>query len=88
LTVNCRHATVVAVVEDSSPAQIAARIRGHREAAGLSQQVLATRAGIAIRTLSRAEAGETLTVPTLAAIAAALDVSLADLVADPQRKAS
>lgn len=45
----------------------------------MSQQVLATRAGIALRTLSRIESGEDMTVGTLSAVAVALDLSIPDL---------
>ena len=57
-----------------------------REAAGLTQQVLATQAGLSIRTLSRIEDGEDTKVSTLAAIADVLGIPVADLI--PERQAS
>lgn len=62
-------------------------VREAREAAGLTQQALASRAEIALRTLARIEAGEDCTVRTLARIALALGVPLASLV-DPGEVAS
>jgi transcriptional regulator with XRE-family HTH domain len=59
-------------------------VRREREIAGLSQQVLATKAGISLRTLSRIEAGEDCTVSTLEALAGALDLSPAALLAEPE----
>lgn len=50
----------------------------------LSQQVLATRAGIALRTLSRIESGEDMNTATLSALAGALGLSIADLLAEQE----
>lgn len=63
-------------------------VRTARESAGLTQQALSTKAGIAMRTLARIEAGEDCTISTLARIASALDVPLADLVTEPTEAAS
>lgn len=52
-----------------------------RTAAGLSQQVLATRAGVAQRTLARIEQGEDARLSTLDRIAAVLGLTTADLLA-------
>lgn len=49
---------------------------------GLTQQTLAVKADLAVRTLSRIEAGEDCTVGTLTRIAAALDVTLSELVGE------
>lgn len=59
------------------------RVRVARTAAGLTQQTLATKAGIATKTLSRIEGGEDVRLGTLTAIAVALDMTVADLLADP-----
>lgn len=59
------------------------RVRSAREAAGLSREALAARAGVALRTLARIELGEDMRLGTLTSIARALDVSVVDLVADP-----
>lgn len=59
-------------------------VRAARESAGLSQQALATRAGVAIRTLSRVEAGEDVRLATLAAIASALGTTAAALLTPEQ----
>lgn len=61
----------------------ASRIRSERERAALSQQVLATRAGISLSTLSRIEQGDDVKYSTLEAIANVLGVSVADLVSAP-----
>lgn len=66
----------------------ATRVRAQREAAGLTQQTLATRAQISLRTLSRIEGGEDCTVSTLARIAKALDIPLGQLVDEPSEAAS
>lgn len=59
---------------------IGTAVRAKRTAAEMSQQTLATKAGISLRTLSRIEAGEDCTVSTLAALAAALGMTTADLL--------
>lgn len=56
------------------------RIKAEREKAGLSQQVLATRAGIGMRTLARIEAGEDVRYSTLVALATALGLEVSVLV--------
>jgi transcriptional regulator with XRE-family HTH domain len=55
-------------------------VKAEREAAGLTQQALATTAGISMRTLARIEAGEDCNVSTLAALADALDIPVARLI--------
>lgn len=59
---------------------IGGNVREARQQAGLTQQTLAERAGLALKTLSRIENGEDMNLSTLAAIAAALDVTLGELV--------
>lgn len=63
-------------------------VREARERAGLTQQALAHRAGISLRTLARIEAGADCNVGTLARIASALDVPPATLLAEPAEAAS
>jgi transcriptional regulator with XRE-family HTH domain len=66
-------------------------VRAARQRAGLTQQDLAVRAGLAIRTVARIEAGEGSGEPylsTLTAIADALGVPVIDLVGDPAQRAS
>jgi len=64
-------------VEDLS---IGGTIRTARQRAGITQQALAERAGLALKTLSRIENGEDMNLSTLTAIAAALDIPLGELV--------
>lgn len=66
-----------------TPAQFGALVRRARENAGKTQQSLAEQAGISLRTLSRIESGEDTLVGTLSAIAAALDMPVADLLPKP-----
>jgi transcriptional regulator with XRE-family HTH domain len=73
---------MLAEVEVHPAGTIPNRVREHREAAGLTQQVLATRAGLAIRTIARIEDGEDTKLGTLRAIAQVLDLELADLLLD------
>lgn len=54
-------------------------MRQRREALGLSQIRLAVKAGVAVRTLVRIEQGEDTNVGTLAKVADALEVRIADL---------
>jgi transcriptional regulator with XRE-family HTH domain len=61
---------------------IGERVRALRSERGLSQQALATNAGIAIRTLVRVESGEDFTFSTLQQIAAALAISVGELIGD------
>ncbi len=64
-------------------ARIGSRIRDARSARELTQATLAERVGIEPLTLTRYEGGSRgPSLTTLAAIANALDVSMADLVAD------
>lgn len=62
---------------------LAERLRTLREAQGLSQQVLATRAGISIPRLGSAERFDAATTETLTLLARALKVSVDDLVGRP-----
>lgn len=62
------------------PSSIADRVRDARQAAGLTQQDLASRAGVALRTLNHIESGKEPRIPTLRAIARVLDVPLTELV--------
>lgn len=57
------------------------RIKAARTQAGMTQQTLAHNAGLAIGTVARVERGEDMAVSTLAAIATALGITLAELVA-------
>ena len=69
------HAVVRRLIEGRSP------IRVWREHRGLTQQVLAARAGIAKAYLSQLESGKrTGSSKVLAALAAALDVAMEDLL--------
>lgn len=68
-------------MQDFAYAKTGDLVRQCRESAGLSQQVLATKAGVALRTLARIEAGEDMRLGTLVAIADALGVPATDLVA-------
>ena len=70
----------LAHVQIPTHAEPGGSVRAAREAAGLSQQTLATRAGIALRTLVRVEQGEDTKVGTLIAIANALGTTAADLL--------
>ncbi|MCB2410111.1 helix-turn-helix domain-containing protein [Hymenobacter lucidus] len=66
----------------------AARINAIRKSKGLSQEVLAERSGVSLRTIQRVEQGET--VPrghTLHALAAALEVPLEQFRAEPTPEA-
>ena len=66
-------------------AAIAARIRTLRQRRSLTQEVVAENAGLPVETISRAEnARMTPTLATLASLANAFGVELADLV-DPDR---
>lgn len=70
---------VVKTVAHANP--LGTEVRRLREAAGLSQQALATRANIAMRTLARIEQGEDVRLATLALLATALGTSAAALLA-------
>ena len=67
-------------MEDSPNEQIPNKVQELRRAAGLSQQTLATKAGLSTRTLARIEDGEDTKISTLAAIAAVLGVPVGDLL--------
>jgi transcriptional regulator with XRE-family HTH domain len=61
--------------------RVGERIRLRRIDVGLSQEKLAARAGLTARTVARIELGEEARLGSIAAIADALGVNLADLVA-------
>ena len=68
-------------------ASLGGRIRERREAAGLTQVELATRAGIGRVTLTRIERGEhSPRTETLTAIARALGAEVEDLILPPSRR--
>ena len=68
-------------------ASLGGRIRERREAAGLTQAELATRAGIGRVTLTRIERGEhSPRTETLTAIARALGAEVEDLILPPSRR--
>lgn len=81
LTVNRLHAKNVRM-PDTEPVNPGVKVRIAREAAGLSQQSLASRASLAVRTVARVEAGEDSTLGTFRAIAEALGVPVADLIVE------
>lgn len=62
----------------------AARLRARRQDLGLSQEVLAARAGLASRTLQNAEYGQRVSLEVARAIAGALGLALEEL-AEPHR---
>lgn len=63
--------------------QIAQRLKDARTAAGITQEALAQSAGLSLPTIQRSEAGRhEPSVPTLRCLAAALGVSVADLIGD------
>jgi transcriptional regulator with XRE-family HTH domain len=68
-------------MEDLPVGNIGPAVRRAREARGLTQQTLATNAGIALRTLIRIEQGEDMRIGTLITLANELGITLADLVA-------
>ena len=67
---------------------IAKRVRSLREAAGLSQQDLAVRAGLSVSLIGQIEQGKKLDprVSTVQALAAALGVDWPALLGDARRK--
>ena len=62
------------------PAEVGRRVRALRESQSETQQTLATRAGIATRTLASLEAGQDVSLDTLRKLATALGVTVAELV--------
>lgn len=66
-------------MQDPALARTGAKVKELRLAAELSQQTLATRAGVALRTLTRVEQGEDTRFGTLAALAAGLGVDVSAL---------
>lgn len=68
-------------MQSVSVATIAATVRRLRQDAGLTQQGLADRADLSLRTVTRIEAGEEARVVTLTAIANVLGVSISELLA-------
>lgn len=72
---------MVSFVQELSPVNAGPRVRAVREQAGMSQQVLATKAGVALRTLARIENGEDARLSTVDAIAAALGTTTSNLLA-------
>ena len=67
-------------------AQLGVRVRERRQALNLSQQILATNAGLATGTLARIEAGDGANLSTIAAIAGALGCPITDLLAEKETK--
>lgn len=66
--------------------QLPEKVRAARQAKGLTIEALAFAAGLSVRSVSRAEAGEhEPSLRSLAALAAALDISPADLLSDDAR---
>jgi HTH-type transcriptional regulator, competence development regulator len=61
---------------------IGERVRGIRQAKGISQEQLGVQAGLTGRTVRRIEQGEDFTFSSLTAIAAVLDVDVTDLLSD------
>lgn len=70
-----------ALMQNSALADLGTAVRAKREAQGLSQQALATRAGVATRTLINVEQGKDARFGTLVQLAAALDTTVASLLA-------
>jgi transcriptional regulator with XRE-family HTH domain len=64
----------------AAPDEIGDRVRARRAALRLSQQVLATRAGLSIRTVANVERGQDTTIDTLRRIAEELGVSASELL--------
>lgn len=75
-------------MQDLSPGRPATEVRRQRQALGLSQQTLATRAGVSLRTLARIEQGEDARLATLASIASALGTTTAELLAPSDTEAA
>jgi transcriptional regulator with XRE-family HTH domain len=60
--------------------RVAERVRNLRQAHDLSQQALASQAGIALRTVANLEAGQDVSLDTLRKLAEVLEVTVAYLV--------
>jgi transcriptional regulator with XRE-family HTH domain len=67
-------------VPDVESLAVGSRVKHARQTSGLTQQALASKAGVSIRTLSLIETGEDTKVSTLVAIATALDLSIVELL--------
>jgi len=67
---------------------VAKRIMELRQAAGLTQQELAVKAGLSISNLSQIEQGKRRDprISTITALAAALDVDVAELLREPSSR--
>jgi transcriptional regulator with XRE-family HTH domain len=68
------------MTQDLARAIARTKVREARTAAGLTQQTLASKAGVSLGTLMRIERGDDTTLRTLSQIAAALNVSVAELI--------
>lgn len=66
---------------DLATTSFGTRLRELRQRRGLTQEQLAVKAGVYSRTVRRIEQGEDTTLGTLEAIAAALDMTAAELLA-------
>jgi transcriptional regulator with XRE-family HTH domain len=62
------------------PKEVGRRVRLRREALGLSQQALASQAGLAIRTVANVERGQDATMDTLRRLADVLGASADELL--------
>ncbi|MDM0111264.1 XRE family transcriptional regulator [Variovorax sp. J22R133] len=72
---------------DDVLAHVASNVRRLRQAAGLSQAVLADAAGLSRRMVVNLEGGDTnISLSSLDRLAIALDVKFVDIVSDPQRQ--
>jgi len=66
--------------------RVTRRIAEVRRSKGLTQEQLAERLETAMKNLQRIEAGQNLTLRTLARVASALEVTAVDLLLPPSRK--
>ena len=64
---------------DHNPTRIAERIKAFRAARALTQEDLASQAGIGVATIQRAERGARVSADTIASLAAALDIDAREL---------
>ncbi len=79
-----KHAPEAARRWQAAAARLGDRVREQREALGLTQEALAERAGIHDRSVGVVERGESnVTLATLVALAAALEMPLSALFVDP-----